>query len=609
VRTVFLITARLKSTRLPRKALADIHGRSAIGHMIDRLRRAHRVDAIVICTSTHQQDDGLVEAAAAEGVGCFRGDEDDVLRRLDAAARHHAADYVLNVTADCPLVDPGYADRIVDAYEQTGADLIRALDLPHGAFSYGLRPAALAQAVAIGNTDRTEVWGGYFTDTDLFRVHDLPIDAAHRRPDIRMTLDYPEDLAFFQAVFAGVSPRDPALGLDAVLQYLDEHPEVVALNRHRATDWHARFAAQSGVALKPRYSVSRAAVVGAGSIGQRHMRNLRALGIAEIVALRTKLGHTQSLDPALGVREVTSWDAVAEARPDVGLVCNPTALHVDAARRLAPYVRGLFIEKPVAASLDSVEPLLDEIADRRIVSFVGHNLSFHPGVRAMWTRLATGSLGAPLAFQCQAGHWLPDWHPAEDFRRAYFARADLGGGVVRTLVHEIQLAVDTIGTPVDVSCFLTPNDALRLDVEVMADLNVRHANGAASQIHLDYLQRRLHRTGTVSCERGWVQYDLARGDVVAWAAGGEGPASSTVDGPERLWSDPSFDWNLTYVDELAAFLQFVREGRIRHEHDVWHALPAIACVDAAFQSAATGRAVSVAPTPDRRVRSAMSRLA
>jgi predicted dehydrogenase len=149
-----------------------------------------------------------------------------------------------------------------------------------------------------------------------------------------------------------------------------------------------------------------------------------------------------------------------------------------------------------------------------------------------------------------------------------------------------------------VSCFLTPNAALPLDVEVMADLNVRHARGAASQVHLDYLQRGLHRAGTLSCERGWIRYDLVSGEVVQQVAGERQP--------QRLWTGSSFDWNRTYVDELETFVQFVREGRIRHEQDVWHALPAIAVIDAAFQSAATRRIVSVAPTPDPRVRALMN---
>src|SRR5205823_6535442 len=98
---------------------------------------------------------------------------------------------------------------------------------------------------------------------------------------------------------------------------------------------------------------------------------------------------------------------------------------------------------------------------------------------------------------------------------------------------------------------------------------------AVSQIHLDFLQHVLHRTGTVGCERGWMSYDLVAGNAVAH---GRAPA-------EQLWNDPAFDPNQPYVDELATFLRFVREGRTRHEHDAWHALSSVAVVDAAFRSA------------------------
>ena len=197
MKTVYLVTARLKSTRLTGKLLREVGGRPILAHMLDRLKLMRRVDEIVVCTSPNPQDDALAALAAREHVACFRGDEDDVLARLADAATAHAADYILNITGDCPFVDPAYADRIVAAFEQTGADLIRALDLPHGAYSYGIKPSALRQVLAIKDSRETEAWGRYFTDTDLFRVHDLPVDERHRRPSVRMTLDYPEDLEMF----------------------------------------------------------------------------------------------------------------------------------------------------------------------------------------------------------------------------------------------------------------------------------------------------------------------------------------------------------------------------------------------------------------------------
>jgi predicted dehydrogenase len=329
--------------------------------------------------------------------------------------------------------------------------------------------------------------------------------------------------------------------------------------------------------------VNRAAIVGAGSIGQRHIRNLRTLGVTDIVALRTRRGHTQALDPSLGVREVEGWRELAGEAPDVAIVANATALHLEAAMQLASVVRGLFIEKPVAASLAEARQICHAIRTHRIVSFVGHVLQFHPVVRTLDRAMFDATYGSPLALQAQAGQWLPDWHPEEDYRRSFAARADLGGGVVRTLMHELHLAIQLLGAPRTVSCVTARSPRLDIDVESSADLTIRHASGAVSQLHLDYLQRPPSRFGALICERGTLRYDLATPRV---AAIGERGAATLFDG--------AVDFNDCYVDELRTFLRYVREGQVRHEHDVERALPAIAAIDAAFASDAQQRIVAVA---------------
>ena len=198
----FLITGRLKSTRLPKKLLIKIKGKSILGHMLDRLKLAKNIDEIIICTSNEDQDRPLGDLAKENKVRCFFGDPDDVLKRLLGAAEEFELDYILNITADCPFVDPFYADKIVDEYMRTDADLIRQFDLPHGAFSYGIKVEALKKVVAIKDSSDTEVWGRYFTDTGLFNVIDLDVvNEKHMKPGLRMTLDYPQDLDFFNAVF------------------------------------------------------------------------------------------------------------------------------------------------------------------------------------------------------------------------------------------------------------------------------------------------------------------------------------------------------------------------------------------------------------------------
>jgi len=441
MKTAYLITVRLKSTRLPGKALLDLNGRPVLAHLISRLRRAGRVNEIVISTSTDPQDEPLVAFAEREGVTCFRGDPDDVIVRLAEAGRSVNADYLLNITADCPLVDPVYADRIVEHYQRTGADLIRTLDLPHGAFSYGIAPAALDRVIAIKAGSQTEVWGRYFTDTDLFTVVDLEVEPQHRRPGLRLTLDYPEDFEVLRRVFAATAPHGGDPPLDAVLAFLDAHPEVGAINQKCADRYRRRWTTQSEVALKPRYDVRRAAVIGCGSIGQRHVRNLRTLGVTDIVALKGHPGHTRPLDPALGIAEVDDWNAVRSFSPDIAIIANPSSLHVTTACALLPMVRGVFIEKPVAVTSSELAPMLEAVARHRTNTFVGHVLTSHPIVKLMRERLASGELGEPLVLQAQAGQYLPDWHPQEDYRRVYYSRAALGGGVLRSLVHELHLAI------------------------------------------------------------------------------------------------------------------------------------------------------------------------
>ena len=148
----YLITGRLKSTRLPKKLLLEIEGKSVITHMIDRLKQAKKIDEIIICTSTNEQDKPLGEIAKNNNIQCYFGDPDDVLLRLLSAADEFGLDYILNITADCPFADPYYADKIVEKYIETNADFIRQFDLPHGAFSYGIKVNALRKVVELKNS-------------------------------------------------------------------------------------------------------------------------------------------------------------------------------------------------------------------------------------------------------------------------------------------------------------------------------------------------------------------------------------------------------------------------------------------------------------------------
>ncbi len=262
-----------------------------------------------------------------------------------------------------------------------------------------------------------------------------------------------------------------------------------------------RWTAQSAIKLKSRYDVNCAAVIGAGSIGSRHIRNLRSLGITNVIALRSGQGEAKKIAPDLEVKEVENWDQLFACRPDIVVISNPTSLHPEAVKACLPYVRGVFIEKPLAGTLEEVPELLKLIKSANVVSFVGYNLQFHPAIKVIQEFLQSERAGKPLVFQCQVGHWIGDWHPNEDYSKSYVARKDLGGGVSRTLVHEVHLAVELLGPARSVFGLLPSSDLLSLEVDSVSDMMVAHSSGAVSQIHLDLIQRPAHRTGVISCLR------------------------------------------------------------------------------------------------------------
>lgn len=232
MRSAIFLSARNKSKRLPHKEFADICGRPAIAHLIDRLKTARRPELIVLTTSTHPDDLALCELAEREGILAFRGSEDDKLERYLRAAQRYDVDFVAVVDGDDLLCDPEHIDKVIQTAERTGADYVTAAGLPLGATCFGVRRDALERVCALKAETDTEVWGAYFTESGLFTSASVEVeDPRLRRPEVRMTLDYPEDLAFFRAVFERLYQPGRVFSLGDVMDLLLRQPQIEAINR------------------------------------------------------------------------------------------------------------------------------------------------------------------------------------------------------------------------------------------------------------------------------------------------------------------------------------------------------------------------------------------
>lgn len=232
MRSAIFITARTKSTRLPRKVLLKIKGKTIIEHLIDRLKLAKLSDLIVLCTSTNPKDQILVNIAKRNGIQHFRGSEDDVLERFSEAASAFNVDFIVVTWGDELFCDPEYIDKTIDLYRETNADFIRCDELPLGTFVYGLKVEALKKVCQMKKDTDTEVWGGYFTESGLFDVKYLKVDDVNlRHPEIRITLDYKEDLQLVREIFARLYQEGQVIPLSEIVRLLTERPELMDINR------------------------------------------------------------------------------------------------------------------------------------------------------------------------------------------------------------------------------------------------------------------------------------------------------------------------------------------------------------------------------------------
>lgn len=225
-----LVTVRLKSTRLARKALLPLAGRPLLGHLLDRLRCVEPLIPIVICTSQLSEDDPLALFARTEKVACHRGEPRDVLKRLRDAACSRGWQHVLCVTGDNPLVDPSGLRELWHFHREHDFDFTRCEGLPWGAFGYAVRAEALSRACEMKSTDDTEVWGGYFTQTGVFRCGEYRIADQRHWPELRVTVDTEEDYRLQQEIFTRLYRPGSVFGIDEVIALCRRVPALTAIN-------------------------------------------------------------------------------------------------------------------------------------------------------------------------------------------------------------------------------------------------------------------------------------------------------------------------------------------------------------------------------------------
>ena len=298
----------------------------------------------------------------------------------------------------------------------------------------------------------------------------------------------------------------------------------------------------------------RFVILGAGSIGLRHLRNARALGhtIAAVFDPETeRLAEAARLAGAGAV--VTSEEAVAfAAEADAAVVCSPTHRHVEQAR--AAVARGLhvLVEKPLSHGLEGTAELVAAAAAGRRAVLVGCNLRFFPSLVLVKRLLDEGRVGAPLSMRAHCGYYLPYWRPDSDYRRGYGARRAMGGGIILDAIHELDYVRWLLGEPREVFCYADKGSALEIDTEDRADLLLRFDYGLVANVHLDYLQRSYRRGCELIGEDGVIAWDYIPQTVRVYGKD---------DRRHEVFEESmNTDRNHMFVEELRHFVGCIERG-------------------------------------------------
>lgn len=217
--------------RLPGKATLSLGRQTVIEHVIERVRRSRRLAQVVLCTTTLPEDDALVDVGSRWEVETYRGSLNDVLARFLGAAQTFAADILVRITGDSPLIEPEIIDAAIDAHMAERADYTFTPGLPVGTWVEVFNHAALALAYRLAeDPSRSDDVTLFLRRPEVFRVHEFHAPPEVIAPEVVLALNRPEDYAVLGEIFGALDTAAAPIRLMDAIQYYRSHPHLFALN-------------------------------------------------------------------------------------------------------------------------------------------------------------------------------------------------------------------------------------------------------------------------------------------------------------------------------------------------------------------------------------------
>ena len=323
----------------------------------------------------------------------------------------------------------------------------------------------------------------------------------------------------------------------------------------------------------------RIAVVGTGSIASRHLRNLLELGYRDLIAV-SEFSRRSSIEID-GFSIPTSNDfslLLSEDRSiEVVFLCNPSVFHWSYTLKAVNARKHVYLEKPVAVSVDEITESARLINKSSVTIAVGNQFRFHPQLVEIKEKLKKSELGCIHSVHAIQGEHIADYHPGEDFRLSYATRQELGGGVLLTQIHQIDFLNWLLG-PFDHAFAMAPeSSALNLGVEENISYLLMGPHKAIVYGHVDYLRRPKQSTLAISGELGSLEWSYYDG-TLSWTGAKPGSVAQVT--------ELQVDRDAIFKEAITDFFRSIQDGSAPRSTLV-DGINAVAIVDTIKRSCST----------------------
>ena len=328
-------------------------------------------------------------------------------------------------------------------------------------------------------------------------------------------------------------------------------------------------------------------VVGCGSIGERHIRNLKSLDMEEIFACDRDQERLEFIRNEYGIKTFHDYEEAASREAiNAAIVCTPTSNHVAPALFAIRQGWHVFVEKPLSHTLDGVDDLIKEARRKNVTLMAGFNLRFHPNLQQIKKLLDGEAIGRIISARSHFGfHFLGrlPYHHWTDYREDYAAKRIGGGVILDAATHHIDVLNWFMGNIKEVFCYSEKAGGLDLEAEDIAEILLKFESGAMASLHVNFIQQPYQNKCEIIGDKGTITWDFTSNIVNLFSA---------TDDRWQTFPENNFDHNETYVQEMVHFMKCIH-GEEEPPVDGIGGKTILEVALAARKSAETGKIITV----------------